>query len=196
MVDDAGMSAGPDVTLIRHGETEWSRSGQHTGRTDLPLLPEGERQAEALRPALGAFAAVYCSPMQRARRTAELAGLQVTEITDDLREWDYGEFEGMTTPEIQERQPGWAIWTGPWPGGESAADVAARCDRLIERVRATPDEGPVAFVAHGHILRAMTARWLGFDVADGKRFVLGTATLSILGWEHDWPAVSRWNSPG
>ena len=186
---------GPDVTIIRHGQTTWSASGQHTGRTDLPLTDEGEAQARSLAGCVGPFDTVLCSPLARARRTAELAGLAVTEVTDDLREWDYGDFEGLTTQEIAERVPGWSIWDGPWPGGEDAAAVAARCDRVVAAVRALPPSSSVALVAHGHILRSVAARWLGLEVSGGRLLVLGTATVSVLGWEHDWPALQRWNAP-
>jgi broad specificity phosphatase PhoE len=185
---------GPDVTIIRHGETTWSANGQHTGRTDLPLTDAGEAEAKALAGRIGPFDTVFCSPLTRALRTAELAGLEVTEVTDDLREWDYGDFEGLTTPEITARQPGWTIWDGPWPGGEDVEQVADRCDRVVSAVRACGPDERVALVAHGHILRAVTARWLNLDVPVGRHLVLGTGTVSVLGWEHEWPAVRLWNA--
>jgi len=183
-----------DVYVVRHGATEWSRDGRHTGRTDLPLLAEGEEQARATGALLAgrAFSMVLTSPLQRARRTAELAGHGDAEVDDDLVEWDYGEYEGITTREIQRTVPGWTVWSGPMPGGETLAEVAARCDRVIERLLAA--DGDSLVVAHGHLLRVLTARWCQLDAIEGRRFVLGTATLSRLGWEHDLPCVHLWNA--
>ena len=185
-----------DVYVVRHGATEWSRDGRHTGRTDLPLLPEGEDQARATGALLGdrRFSTVLTSPLQRARRTAELAGHADAEVDDDLVEWDYGDYEGVTSREIQRTVPGWTVWSGPIPGGESLADVAARCDRVIERLLAA--DGDSLVVAHGHLLRVLTARWCQLDPVEGRRFVLGTATLSRLGWEHGLPCVHLWNARG
>ncbi len=180
--------------LIRHGETEWSRTGRHTGRTDLPLLPEGERQAEALAPKLAAYtwAAVLTSPSIRARRTCELAGLGQGAIVDpDLLEWDYGSYDGLTTAEIRRDRPGWDLFRDGAPGGESAADVGVRVDRVIRRVQDMP--GDVVCVAHAHVLRVMAAHWIGQDVAVARCFVLGPASLSQLGWDREQAVISMWN---
>jgi broad specificity phosphatase PhoE len=166
--------------LARHGATEWSVSGRHTSRTDLPLLPEGEEVARGLAARLAGVA------------FAELAGFPDAEVCDDLSEWGYGDYEGRTTAEIREQVPGWTVWTHPSPNGESAAAVAARCDRVVTRIRAAA--GPVLVVAHGHVLRALAARWLGLPVADGRLFRLDTATLSELGHERETPVLLRWNS--
>ena len=179
--------------MVRHGETEWSRSGRHTGTTDLPLTPAGEAAARALRPRLAGMtlARVLTSPLERARRTAALAGFENAVPDPRLAEWDYGEYEGVTTPEIRRSVPGWTIWTHGAPGGETAAQVAARLDAVIADIRAT--DGPVLVFSHGHALRALAARWLGLPVADGRLFMLDTGTVSVLGYEHDEPAVRRWN---
>ncbi|CAM8658483.1 phoE Broad specificity phosphatase PhoE and related phosphatases [Acidimicrobiia bacterium] len=185
----------PLLYVVRHGATEWSRSGQHTGRTDLPLLPEGEEQARATGALLANidFSLVLCSPMQRARRTCELAGLLDRAVTDnDLQEWDYGDYEGVTTPTIRETVPGWTVWSGICPNGETIEQVSNRADRVIERVR--NESGNVIVFAHGHILRVLTARWCELDPVEGQRFILDPATLSILGWERETPAVRQWNS--
>ena len=185
----------PLLYVVRHGATEWSRSGQHTGRTDLPLLPEGEEQARATGALLANidFSLVLCSPMQRARRTCELAGLLDRAVTDnDLQEWDYGDYEGVTTPKIRETVPGWTVWSGICPNGETIEQVSNRADRVIERVR--NESGNVIVFAHGHILRVLTARWCELDPVEGQRFILDPATLSILGWERETPAVRQWNS--
>lgn len=181
--------------LLRHGETEWSRTGRHTGRTDLPLDEEGRRRARELGAALGGleFTRVLVSPLRRARETAELARIQgPTEICDDLAEWDYGEYEGRTSTEIQVERPGWTIWDGGVVGGETVEEVGARADRVIALVRGL--EGDVALVAHGHILRILAARWTGLDPRAGRLFVLGTAGISRLGHEHGTPAITLWNS--
>jgi len=185
----------PLLYVVRHGATEWSRSGQHTGRTDLPLLPEGEEQARATGSLLANidFSLVLCSPMQRARRTCELAGLLDCAVTEnDLQEWDYGDYEGVTTPKIRETVPGWTVWSGVCPNGETIEQVSNRADRVIERVR--NESGNVIVFAHGHILRILTARWCELDPVEGQRFILDPATLSILGWERETPAVRQWNS--
>ena len=185
----------PLLYVVRHGATEWSRSGQHTGRTDLPLLSEGEEQARATGSLLANidFSLVLCSPMQRARRTCELAGLLDHAVTDnDLQEWDYGDYEGVTTPTIRETVPGWTVWSGICPNGETIEQVSNRADRVIERVR--NESGNVIVFAHGHILRVLTARWCELDPVEGQRFILDPATLSILGWERETPAVRQWNS--
>jgi broad specificity phosphatase PhoE len=187
--------AGPDLYLVRHGATEWSRNGRHTGVTDLPLLPEGEDQARATGALLDGheFALVLTSPLRRARQTCELVGLAArAEVDDDLRELDYGDYEGITSAEIRESVPGWTVWTHPCPNGESLADAAERVDRVIARARAA--DGDVALFAHGHVLRILTARWCELEPVEGRRFVLHTATLSRLGWEHDEPAIVLWNS--
>jgi broad specificity phosphatase PhoE len=182
-----------DLVLIRHGQTPWSAAGRHTSRTDLELTPEGEREALALAGALAgrSFAAVICSPRARALRTAELAGLAVTAVDDDLVEWDYGEYEGVTTAEIQAQRPDWSLWTDGGPGGESPDQVGARIDRLLARL-ATMD-GDVALVGHGHAFRVLTARWLGLPVRDGALFRLDSGSLSELGHEHRLPVIYRWN---
>ncbi len=179
-----------ELFVIRHGATEWSQNGRHTGRTDLPLLPEGLAEAEATSRLLHnrPFALVLTSPLARARRTCELAGyLDQAELTDDLREWDYGDYEGITTKEIRQTVPGWTVWSHPCPEGESVDQVAARADRVIERVREV--DGDAAVFAHGHILRVLAARWCDLDPREGKRFPLETASLSILGWEHEYPTI-------
>ena len=177
---------------MRHGETEWSASGRHTSTTDIPLTAAGEESARSLAPRLGEFALVLSSPRSRALRTAELAGFPSPEVDPDLVEWDYGDYEGVTTAEIRESVPGWTVWTHPCPGGETAADVSARLDRVIARCQAA--DGDVLLVAHGHSLRALTARWLELPVTDGRHFRLDTGTISVLGWERETPVVLRWNS--
>jgi broad specificity phosphatase PhoE len=186
-----------DIVLVRHGETRWSAAHRHTSRTDLPLTDEGERQAVALAPVLAGrrFAAVLCSPRVRARRTAELAGLQVSAVDDGLVEWDYGEYEGRTTAEITAERPGWRLWTQGAPGGESPAQVGARLDGVLERVRPLLARGDVAVVGHGHALRVLGARWVGLPPAAGGLLRLDTATLSRLGHEHDVPVIVAWNAP-
>jgi broad specificity phosphatase PhoE len=186
------------VWLVRHGETEWSRSGQHTGRTDVALTPLGEQQAAALRPVFASLrpALVLASPRQRALRTAELADLTVDAVDPDLAEWDYGDYEGLTTAQIHERHdPDWTIFTGVTPGGETPAQVAVRVDRVLTRVLGYVAQGPVVLVAHGHIGRVIGARWIGLEVRDGRRFALGTATTCRLGAEHGIPVINQWNVP-
>ncbi|MDX3002884.1 histidine phosphatase family protein [Kribbella solani] len=180
--------------LVRHGETEWSRSGRHTSVTDLPLTAEGERVAKSLRPRLAgeSFDLVLTSPRQRARRTAELAGFPDAEVDDDLVEWNYGAYEGITTAEIRRTVPGWTIWDDPVPNGETPAQLSTRLDRVIARITATP--GDVLVFGHSHALRALTARWLNLPATEGRHFILDTATLSTLGWERDSPAIHHWNS--
>jgi len=186
--------ADTQVWLVRHGPTEWSRSGRHTSVTDLPLLPDGEEEAAGLALRLDAerFGLVLTSPRLRARRTAELAGHRDAEVTDDLAEWAYGDYEGLTTPEIRERVPGWTVWTHPSPGGESATEVGARLDRVVERARAAG--GKTLVFAHGHSLRVLAARWLGLPPQEGRLFRLDTATVSVLGYERETPVLLRWNS--
>jgi broad specificity phosphatase PhoE len=183
------------VYLVRHGETEWSLSGQHTGITDIPLTENGRALAKRLAPILAkeAFVLVLTSPMQRARETCKLAGLaEHADIDRDLMEWNYGEYEGLTPEQIYERAPGWMIFTDGCPGGESPEQVGARVDRVIARVRAV--DGYVALFAHGHVFRALVARWLGFPPTAGSHFLLDTATLNILAYYRGIPAVKQWNA--
>jgi broad specificity phosphatase PhoE len=182
-----------EVWLLRHAETEWSRAGKHTGRTDIPLTDTGRKVAAALKGRLEghAFALVLCSPLARARETAQLAGLECSGLRDDLLEWNYGEYEGITTPAIREQRPGWYLWTDGAPGGENADDVGARCDRVIAEARAT--EGDVALVAHGHILRALGARWVDEPASFGGRLHLGTGSISVLGYEREVACIKLWN---
>jgi probable phosphoglycerate mutase len=186
------------VYLARHGETAWSLSGQHTGLTDLPLTANGERQAVALAPRLHGipFAGVFTSPLQRAVRTSALAGFATRAVVDaDLVEWNYGAYEGKRTADIQAARPGWNLFRDGCPGGESAADASARADRVIARVRAIA--GNVLLFSSGHILRVLAARWTGLAPTEGRVLVLSTATLSVLGYEHDLsePVIRRWNEP-
>jgi len=191
------VSAHPEqqVWLVRHAETEWSRSGRHTGRTDVPLTEAGRDRARELAGPLGAhdFAVVLASPLGRARETARLAGLgDEPEIREDLLEWDYGDYEGITTPEIREDRPGWYLWRDGVPNGETPDEVAARCDRVIEEILTV--EGDVAIVAHGHILRALGARWIEKPVAFGGRLFLSTGSLSVLGFEREVRVLRSWNA--
>jgi broad specificity phosphatase PhoE len=178
--------------LCRHGETEWSRDGKHTSFTDLPLTERGEEEARALAQRIGgkSFDLVLTSPLLRASRTCELAGLSA-EVCPEAVEWNYGDYEGLTTPEIHKRDPGWTVFKRRGPNGESAADVGARADAVI--ARAMQANGDVALFSHGHFLRVLAARWIGLDVTWGKAFSLGTATLSVLGYERDEPAILLWN---
>lgn len=186
----------PVVVVVRHGETAWSLSGQHTGRTDLALTERGETQARGLQARLvgRSFDLVLSSPLARAKRTAELAGLNAIEEDADLMEWDYGEAEGRTTNEIREDYPGWSIWEGPWIGGETIDQVAVRADRVWARVRAMDPGTTVVVVGHGHMLRVMAARWIDAPAILGRSLVLETGTVSELGWEHETPAIHRWNT--
>ena len=191
------MAKGADaeVWLIRHGETEWSRAGQHTGTSDLPLTKAGEDAARSLRPLLArtSFDLIVSSPLQRARRTAELAGVVDVQIDDDLVEWDYGEYEGLTRVQVREQRPDWTVWTDGAPGGESSQDVSDRVDRLIGKYRKS---GRILLFAHGHVLRALAARWVEQTVAVGEHLALGTATVSVLGYDRGTPTIERWNSQG
>lgn len=183
------------VWLVRHGETDWARLGRHTGRTDIPLTERGREQARALgrRLAGHAFELVLTSPLSRAAETARIAGMGDAAVTDpDLMEWDYGANEGRTTAEIQAEIPGWSIWRGPWAGGETAAEVGRRVDRVIARIRSSPAGDSLVF-AHGHVLRVLAARWIELEPAAGGRFELATATLSIVGWERDTRSIELWN---
>jgi len=180
------------VWLVRHGETEWSRDGRHTGRTDLPLTSAGEERAHALGDLLSrhAFALVLSSPLQRARRTAELASLTPA-LSDDLREWDYGDYEGRTTADIRADRPDWSLWADGCPNGETAHDVADRADRVIATLRAA--EGDVAVFAHGHLLRVLGARWIGLSPAEGRLLALSTAGICVLGYERETAVLEQWN---
>ncbi|HEY0000163.1 MAG TPA: histidine phosphatase family protein [Actinoplanes sp.] len=185
-----------EIVLIRHGQTEWSANGRHTSYTDLDLTAEGETQAAAAGKRLVGrqFAAVICSPRKRALRTADLAGLTVTETTEDLAEWHYGEYEGVTTATIHQTAPGWWLWADGAPGGETPEQVAERLDRVLARARTFLDQGDVALVAHGHALRMAGARWIGLPPSGGGRLKLGTATISILSFDHDREAIDAWNA--
>jgi probable phosphoglycerate mutase len=192
-----------ELILLRHGETEWSASGRHTGRTDIPLTARGEAAAAALAPVLARrqIHAAFTSPAGRAVRTAELAGLGDAKPDPDLWEWDYGGYEGLTTTQIQAGRPGWYLWRdGVIPGdadhpGETVEQVGARTDAVLARVQPLLAGGDVALVAHGHVLRVLTARWLQLDADDGRLFRLDTGTYSTLGTEHDYPVISSWNVP-
>ena len=196
-----------ELILVRHGQTEWSVAGRHTGRTDIPLTPKGEASAAALAPIVAErvegdrLAAVFASPAQRARRTAELAGLRVTKTDPDLWEWDYGGYEGITTAEIQRGRPGWFLWRdGVTPGdaahpGETVEQVGERVDRVLKRAAPLLADGDVALVAHGHVLRILTARYLTLPPVDGRLFRLDTGTVSSLGTEHAEPVILSWNVP-
>jgi broad specificity phosphatase PhoE len=185
-----------NVFAIRHGETEWSLSGQHTGTTDIPLTENGRRLAERLRPVLAKenFALVLVSPMQRARVTCELVGLGDRAVIEpDLMEWNYGEYEGITTAQIQQSRPGWLIFRDGCPGGETPEQVGARVDRVIARAHAA--YGDVVLFAHGHVLRVLVARWIGLPPGSGQHFLLDTGTLCVLGDYRGVPAVRVWNGP-
>ncbi len=183
------------MVLLRHGATEWSLSGQHTGRSDIPLLDLGRDQAKRAgdlmrAQGLAPFAEVLTSPLCRAAETCELAGFDGVH-DPDLMEWDYGEYEGLTSAEIREGRPGWTLWEDGVPGGERVSDVGRRADRVIERVRAR--EGTTLCVAHGHLLRVMAARWLGLPPVAARLFLLNTGSIGILGWELGWSVMERWN---
>lgn len=184
------------IVLARHGETSWSAKGRHTGRTDVPLTERGEAQARKLRATLAGrgFTAVWSSPLSRARETCRLAGLSGAEIVADLVEWDYGEAEGRTTAELRQTQPDWSIWTHGAPGGESVDAVSTRVDRVVARLLEA--EGEVAVVAHGHVLRALAARWLELPVLEGRRLPLETGAIGELGWDHGARALASWNLAG
>jgi broad specificity phosphatase PhoE len=184
------------VYVVRHGETEWSLSGQHTGVTDIPLTENGRAVARRLRPILAeqSFQLVLTSPLRRARETCELAGLGThATVEPDLHEWDYGEYEGLTPKQIHDKQPGWMIFRDGCPGGETPKEIGARVDRVIARVRGT--SGDVALFAHGHVFRVLVARWIGLPPGAGQHFLLDTATLNVLGYYRDSPAVKVWNAP-
>ncbi|XTZ17433.1 histidine phosphatase family protein [Micromonospora echinospora] len=185
-----------EFLLIRHGETAWSAARRHTSYTDLELTPDGERQAATLRDRLAGrhFAAVLASPRRRALRTAELAGLVVDDVEEDLTEWHYGAYEGRTTAEVRAERPDWVIWQDGCPDGESPAQVGARLDRVLARVTPLLDSGDVALVAHAHALRVLGARWIGLPPAGGGRLRLDTASVSVLGHEHGRQVVLSWNA--
>ncbi len=184
------------VFVIRHGETEWSLSGQHTGITDIPLTENGRKRAKLLQPLLSKvnFALVVTSPLQRARETCKLSGLgDRAEVDPDLVEWNYGEYEGITTQQIHEKAPGWQLFNDGCPGGEKPDQVGARVDRVIAKVRAI--DGDVALFAHGHVFRAFVARWVGLPASGGQHFLLDTGTLNVLSSYRGVPAIQTWNAP-
>ena len=183
------------IWLVRHGETEWARSGRHTGRSDIPLTDRGRQQAEALARRLRGrpFALVLTSPRSRAAETARLAGFPDAVVEPDLHEWDYGEFEGRTTADIRTEIPDWSIWTGPWRKGETVEQVGVRADRIIERCLDRVIYGDVLLFAHGHLLRVLAARWLELPPETGQRFALGTATIGVLGWDRGTRLIETWN---
>jgi broad specificity phosphatase PhoE len=195
-MDVEGEIGRGELWLVRHGETQWSKSGRHTGMTDLPVTEEGQRQAELLRERLKgrSFELVLSSPLSRARETCRIAGFgDAAEVDDDLHEWDYGDYEGLTTSEIRQKVPGWTIWAGDPPNGETLEQVAGRARKIISRARGIG--GDVALFSHGHFLRVLCACWLGLPPDAGRLFALGTASISILGLEHNSPVISRWNEP-
>jgi len=190
------MERAREIWLLRHGATEWSRNGRHTGSSDIPLLPEGEGEARALAPLLAGqhFAEVWVSPLQRARRTCELAGLGAqAQPNENLREWDYGSYEGITTAEIRQTVPGWSVWSHGCPGGEDAAAVTQRCEALIAQLLAL--EGNIALFAHGHLLRSLAGTWIGQGAVGGKHLALGTGSSSVLSFERENRVILRWNVP-
>jgi probable phosphoglycerate mutase len=184
------------VYLLRHGETEWSLNGRHTGVTDIPLTENGRKLARQLQPILARekFVMVLTSPLQRARETCELAGLgTVASVDRDLMEWNYGEYEGLTTEQIRQTRPNWSVFSDGCPGGESPLQVSVRADRIVSRVRAM--DGNVALFSHGHILRVLAARWINLSASYGENFLLDTATLNVLGYYRESPAFKIWNAP-
>jgi probable phosphoglycerate mutase len=187
------MSGPDEIWLVRHGATAWTATRQHTGRTDLPLDDEGRRQAAALYKPLDrqAFTAAFTSPLVRARDTARIAGFADAEVLDDLREWDYGAYEGRTTAEIREELPGWSVWSDPIVDGESVEDVAARAARVLGRMAGA--DGRVVLFAHAHVLRILTASAVGLDPHAGRALALDAGTISVLGREHEYPVIRRWN---
>lgn len=190
------MAGEQKVYLLRHGETAWSLSGEHTGVTDIPLTENGRAAARLLRPILARekFALVLTSPLQRARETCELAGLADMAVVDsDLMEWNYGEYEGVTTEQIRRTQPGWSIFRDGAPGGETPEQIGARADRVIGKVRGA--NGNIALFSHGHFSRVFAARWIGLSARDGEHFLLDTATLSVLSYYREAPAFKIWNAP-
>ena len=187
----------PELVLVRHGETEWTLSGQHSGRTDVPLTEAGRRQVATVTPKLAGreFARVLSSPLSRAWDTAALAGFaDRAERRDDLMEWDYGDYDGVTTPDIRKDRPGWTVWADGVPNGETVGDVGRRADRVLAEVR--DSDGDALLFSHGHFLRILAARWIGLPPDDGRRLALGPASLSVLGWERETPVIVRWNDQG
>ena len=183
----------PEIWLVRHGETAWSLSGQHTSRTDLGLTPSGEAKAAALGRLLHHpnFQFVASSPMLRALETCRMSGLAPQEVWEELREWDYGDYEGLTTPQIRESNPDWSIWAGEVPNGESRDDVQARADMVLRRLSELP--GPQAVFSHGHFLRVLASRWIGLEASEGRLFALDTGSISILGYERTTRVMRSWN---
>ena len=196
MADRAVIESTSDrfkIVVVRHGETEWSAALKHTSRTDVPLTPAGRRRAEELTSVLnGHYAIALCSPLRRARETCELAGFTNPEIDPNLHEWDYGEYEGLTTDEIRARRPGWNLWRDGCPGGECPNDVDARAALVLERLRAAGGDSLV--FAHGHILRVIAARWLGMPPAAGSRLAFAAGSVGVLGYERDTEVIERWNA--
>ena len=192
------MAEHRQLWLLRHGATEWAKNGRHTGSTDLPLLPEGEEEARQLAPVLESqtFAAVFSSPLQRARRTCELSGLsEQAQVMPELLEWNYGDYEGVTTPEIRVTVPGWTVWSHECPNGEDADAVQQRCEIVINRALEVAEPGDVALFAHGHLLRALAGTWLGLGAVGGRLLKLGTGSICVLGFERENRAIVRWNAP-
>jgi probable phosphoglycerate mutase len=184
------------IYLIRHGETEWAKNGRHTGRTDIALTDTGREHAGFLLPIFDEvkFTRILSSPLQRALETAKLAGLTSRVESDkELLEWDYGDYEGLTTQQIRDRVPGWSIWTHPCPNGETIDQISQRAGRVVATLRSSP--GNVAIFSHGHFLRVLVSRWIGLSADHGSRFLLGTSTLSILGYENELPVIKTWNGP-
>jgi probable phosphoglycerate mutase len=194
----AQVPDGAALWLVRHGETEWSRSGRHTGRTDVELTATGEQQARALRAVLAGVrpVLVLCSPRRRARNTAQLAGLTVDAVDADLAEWDYGDYEGRTTAEIRADRPGWSLWQHGVPAGESAAEVTARADRVLRRACEQLPRGPVVLVGHGHLSRVLGARWIGLPAVAGQGLLLDAGAACVLSAQYGAAAIRQWNMPG
>jgi probable phosphoglycerate mutase len=184
-----------ELVIVRHADTEWSANGRHTSRTDLPLTSAGRSTAETLWPRLRdrSFAAVWTSPLRRARETAALAGFGAAEPREELHEWDYGDYEGLTSPQIRAQRPGWELWRDGCPGGEDGGDVARRADAALA---ALPAQGEVLIFSHGHFLRVLAARWLGLQAADGALFVLAPGGVGVLGHEHERRVLRAWSAPG
>jgi broad specificity phosphatase PhoE len=183
-----------EIVIVRHGQTEWSHAGKHTSRTDLSLTADGRRRASLLREALASrlFSLVLSSPLRRARETCELAGFgDAAVLSDDLREWDYGEYEGLTTPEIRQRDPDWRLWRDGCPGGERPDEVGRRADRALSHLRGAGGDA-IAF-AHGHILRVLSARWIGMEPSAGARFALSAGAVCVLGHERETEVLQQWN---
>ncbi len=193
----AAVEDGAALWLVRHGQTEWSRDGRHTGRSDIALTPHGEDEARALAPLLAKLdpVLVWSSPRTRARHTAELAGLKVDEVSEDLAEWDYGDYEGLTSAQIHDSEPGWTIFSHPAPNGESAAHVRDRADRVLVGAAGALARGPVVLVSHGHFSRVLGARWIGLGVRAGANLLLSEAAPCVLGADKGVPVLARWNQP-